>query len=150
MLLSLCSQSLIAYGDFLQVVPTSFVFHRRISMGEYETLLYFKVYVIYIHTLWDLMYHQAKRNMFWPHEVSMTAFVLYGKISMAFWYYYQGLVLQQTLSQKFSFSMSYQYSFKLFMHRSCCITCLNVSFLIVFGRLWKEICEAWGGLRPWI
>lgn len=48
-------------------------------MGEYETLLYFKVSANYTHTLWDPMYHQAKRNMFQSHEMSMTAFVLHGK-----------------------------------------------------------------------
>lgn len=124
----------------------NFIFNRRISMGEYETLLYFKVYAICTHTLWDLMYNQAKRNMFmrcqWQYLYYME------KRSIAFWYYCQGLVLQQNLSQNFSFSVGYQYSFKLFMHRSYCITCLNVSFLIVFGRLCKEICEAQGGLRP--
>lgn len=37
--------------DFLQIVPTGFVFNRGISMGEYETLLYFKVCANYTHTL---------------------------------------------------------------------------------------------------
>lgn len=73
MLLNLCPQSLVAYGDFLQVVLTGFVFNRRLSMGEYETLL------CYTHTLRDLMYHQAKRNMFQLHELSVTALVLHEK-----------------------------------------------------------------------
>lgn len=32
--------------DFLQIVPTVFISNRRVNMGEYETLLYFKVYAI--------------------------------------------------------------------------------------------------------
>lgn len=139
MLLNLCPQSLVAYGDILQVFPTGFAFYRRINMGEYETLLYSRYMppTLTHFEIWCVI--RLKETCFSPMRL--------GKGSMAFWYCYQGLVLQQSLSQKFSFPMVTKYSFKLWnlMHRSCCIKYLNVSFLIVFGKLCKEICGAWEG-----
>lgn len=142
---SICvPKSLVAYDDILQVFPTDFAFHRRINMGEYETLLYssFMPPTLIHFEIWCII--RLKETCSSPRRCQWQPLYYMEKGSMAFWYCYQGLILQQSLSQKLSFPMVTKYSFKLWnlMHRSCCRKYLNVSFLIAFFKLCKEICGA--------